>query len=558
MLKATDGLLLPTTIIGSLPRPSWYTENLGTRSFLDAMVDIGFREQYVDALSVYLREQELAGLDIVTDGDCRFDHDVGGQSWTRYPTQHMAGFEHDQPAAGAGRAPAASAFPRGHILHDYLEARVMPRIVGPVGRGELQYAEMWKAAQRLTTRPVKFGTVTPELVAFAVQDSHYEDLPSRIMAISDALNEELHDLADAGCPVIQMEEPQIHLLAARGHRRRRDQPRVHGRRVQQHGQGLARQDRGLVPHLLGQPVAAADVRHRAVLRAGPRVPEPGRCRRHHVRDPQLGRRGPRPRSARRITDKRIGIGVIDHHTLQVESPEEVAELRAARARAHPGRAARRLLGLRHGPRGHEPAPRVLQDGLARARARTSSARSWACPRPSAWRPIPRYSLISDELIGEGRTMINAAHRRARLVGQDARRVGSGPERRRCASSPAATRTRLAGGRRRSPRTQALRLVDGVRGAARRSRGRRGRARDTATRSTRSRSIAAAEAGKHVFCEKPFTLTKARGRGGGRRGSRGRRHARPRLQPPLPSRDDEAARADPLGRARRRSCTSRRR
>ena len=76
----------------------------------------------------------------------------------------------------------------------------MPRIVGPVGRGELQYAEMWKAAQRLTPRPVKFGTVTPELVAFAVQDAHYNDCPSRIMAISDALNEELHDLADAGCP----------------------------------------------------------------------------------------------------------------------------------------------------------------------------------------------------------------------------------------------------------------------------------------------------------------------------------------------------------------------
>ena len=32
-----------------------------------------FREQYVDALSVYLQEQEVAGLDIVTDGDCRFD-----------------------------------------------------------------------------------------------------------------------------------------------------------------------------------------------------------------------------------------------------------------------------------------------------------------------------------------------------------------------------------------------------------------------------------------------------------------------------------------------------
>jgi len=79
MLKATAEKLLPTTITGSLPRPSWYTENLGTRSFLDAMVTSRFREQYVDALSVYLRDQEVAGLDIVTDGDCRFDQDVGGR-----------------------------------------------------------------------------------------------------------------------------------------------------------------------------------------------------------------------------------------------------------------------------------------------------------------------------------------------------------------------------------------------------------------------------------------------------------------------------------------------
>ena len=35
------------------------------------------------------------------------------------------------------------------------------------------------------------------------------------MALSDAFNKELHDLADAGCPVIQIEDPQLHLLAAR-------------------------------------------------------------------------------------------------------------------------------------------------------------------------------------------------------------------------------------------------------------------------------------------------------------------------------------------------------
>src|ERR1700686_3599986 len=197
MLNATAGKMLPTTIIGSLPRPSWYTENLGTRSFLDAMVISRFREQYVDALSVYLREQEVAGLDIVTDGDCRFDQDVGGQSCTSYPPHHMEGFDATHPklaSVGAG----GIAFPRGHILHDYLEARVMPRIVGPIGPGEVQYAEIFKAAQRLTTKPVKFGTVTPELVAFAVQDEHYTSLPDRGMAFSDAFNQGLHDLTHAG------------------------------------------------------------------------------------------------------------------------------------------------------------------------------------------------------------------------------------------------------------------------------------------------------------------------------------------------------------------------
>ncbi len=37
-----------------------------------------------------------------------------------------------------------------------------------------------------------------------------------MLAIADAFNAEYHELADAGCPVIQIEEPQIHLAAARG------------------------------------------------------------------------------------------------------------------------------------------------------------------------------------------------------------------------------------------------------------------------------------------------------------------------------------------------------
>ncbi len=75
---------------------------------------------------------------------------------------------------------------------------------------------MWKVAQRLTKKPVKFGTILPELLAASVADEYYKDPVERVWALSDALNRELSDLADAGCPVIQLEEPQIHMVPVRG------------------------------------------------------------------------------------------------------------------------------------------------------------------------------------------------------------------------------------------------------------------------------------------------------------------------------------------------------
>ena len=324
MLKATKGKILPTTMIGSLPRPSWYTENLGTRSFVEAMASNKFREQYTDALSVYLRDQEVAGLDIVTDGDCRFDQDVGGQTWTSYPPRHMAGFEtaHPQLArAGAG----GIGFPRGHILHDYLEARVMPKIVGSVGPGEMQFTELWKAAQRLTSRPVKFGTVSPELVAYAVQDEYYKDLPARIMAISDAFNKELHDLADAGCPVIQIEDPQIHLLAARPVPNKDITLDFMLKVFNNTVKGLREKTEVWVHTCWGNPsqqrMFAQVQSYKPALEVLNQVDADVitfEMKSSNAADLEA--------VCNQITGKKIAVGVIDHHALQVESPEEVADL----------------------------------------------------------------------------------------------------------------------------------------------------------------------------------------------------------------------------------------
>jgi len=322
MLKATENMILPATIIGSLPRPGWFTENLGSRTFLQAMVNSVFREQYTDTVSVYLREQELAGLDICTDGDAHFDEEVGGQSWTSYPVFRMDGFDKANPKPAIMKT-GGVAFPMGHILHDYLEARVMPAIVGPVGRGDLQYAAMWKTAQRLTKKPVKFGTITPELLAAAVDDQYYKDPVERIYALSEAINEELSELADAGCPVIQLEEPQIHMIPARGPvfgkldmkgmvevfnntvKGLRDKTEVwcHTCWGNPSQQRMFKEVQSYAPSLEYLNQVEADVLTFESCSSGMNELE------------AIGSH---------ITEKKVAIGVIDHHSLQVERPEEIA------------------------------------------------------------------------------------------------------------------------------------------------------------------------------------------------------------------------------------------
>jgi 5-methyltetrahydropteroyltriglutamate--homocysteine methyltransferase len=323
MFKASAGLTLPTSIIGSLPRPSWYTAVLGHQTFLEAMVNARYREQYEDAVSVHLRAQETAGLDICTDGDAHFDEQVGGMSWQSYPLIHMAGF--DASPQPSRYNVAAAAHPRGHILHDFLEAKVLPKVVGPVARGNLQYTAMWKVAQRLTHKPIKFGTILPELLAASVADDYYKDPVELTFALSEALNEELHELADAGCPVIQMEEPQIHMVPVRGKTFGKldthDLVRVFNNTVKNlrgktevwchtcwgnpSQQRIFRDVQSYQPTLNALNELDADAITFETCSSGT---------------------GDLEAIGKVITDKKIVIGVIDHHTLQVERPDQVAAI----------------------------------------------------------------------------------------------------------------------------------------------------------------------------------------------------------------------------------------
>jgi 5-methyltetrahydropteroyltriglutamate--homocysteine methyltransferase len=323
MFKATADVLLPTSIIGSLPRPAWYTATLGKQSFLEAMMNATYREQYEDAVSSFVRMQEVAGLDIVTDGDAHYDPEIGGMSWQSYPLTHMKGFsaESEPSVYKAG----AVAYPRGHILHDFLEARIFPRIVAPIERGDLQYAALWKTAQRMTKRPVKFGTILPELLAASVEDDYYKDPVERTWAFSEALNKELNELADAGCPLIQLEEPQIHMVPVRGKAFGKldveDLVEIFNNTVK----GLRGKTEVWCHTCWGNPSQQRIFKevqsYQPTLKALAKIDADAL-----TFETCSSGTGDLEAIGKTIEDKKVVIGVIDHHTLQVERPDDIATL----------------------------------------------------------------------------------------------------------------------------------------------------------------------------------------------------------------------------------------
>src|SRR2546422_10960860 len=69
--------ILPTTMVGSYPRPHWYKHQLLGRDIRVAFKEVQYEEAYDDAVATVIRDQEEAGLDIVTDGNIWYDDYFG-------------------------------------------------------------------------------------------------------------------------------------------------------------------------------------------------------------------------------------------------------------------------------------------------------------------------------------------------------------------------------------------------------------------------------------------------------------------------------------------------
>jgi len=158
-----------------------------------------------------------------------------------------------------------------------------------------------------------------------VRDLHYKDLRKAILAVAEALNAELHELADSGCKVIQMEEPQIHLLTAKGLSDSVLNADFMVEVFNNTVRGLRAKTEVWCHTCWGNPAAqrlfAKQPSYVPALDALNRVDADvitfETCSSAGMDLEAIGKR---------IKDKKVCIGVVDHHTLQVETPDQVAGL----------------------------------------------------------------------------------------------------------------------------------------------------------------------------------------------------------------------------------------
>ena len=153
MFTATKGKVLPTTVTGSWPRPTWYHANTGGERFAHCMTDIEFRESFQDATSCVISDQERAGLDIITDGEIR------RESYSNRLATALGGIDIDNPGTAMDRT--------GH-------ANPVPRIAGRIERvrpAELRDAEFLVAN---TDRRTKITLPGPFTMTQQAQNDFYD------------------------------------------------------------------------------------------------------------------------------------------------------------------------------------------------------------------------------------------------------------------------------------------------------------------------------------------------------------------------------------------------
>lgn len=180
--------MLQTMIVGSLPRPTWLVPP--GQVYVDLKLESHMRNEALDdAVLLALTDQQEAGLDIFTDGEQRRRHYIWG---------FIEGLD------GVDFSKLVKISTRGGRYGSMVDAA---RVVGPVRRRGSITVDAVRFVKRHTASPVKVTLPGPMTTTDTLADEFYKNRRTLATELAKQLNDEAHELAEAGTDIIQFDEP---------------------------------------------------------------------------------------------------------------------------------------------------------------------------------------------------------------------------------------------------------------------------------------------------------------------------------------------------------------
>jgi 5-methyltetrahydropteroyltriglutamate--homocysteine methyltransferase len=188
--KAATSHLFPTTVAGSLPKPSWLAEpnKLWAPWRLQGDELAAAKD---DATLLAIKEQEDAGIDIISDGEQARQHFVHGF------LEAVDGIDFNKKVEMG-------------IRNDRYKA-MCPTVTGALKLRSRVHAREARLARAHTAKQLKFTLPGPMTIVDTIADAHYGDRVKMAMAFAGLLNEEARGLAADGVDVIQFDEPAFNV-----------------------------------------------------------------------------------------------------------------------------------------------------------------------------------------------------------------------------------------------------------------------------------------------------------------------------------------------------------
>jgi len=187
---------MKTTTIGSYPKPSylkipdWFlNKDNSPKDWEKAWSLLGNKKDELikKACQEVIKEQDKAGIDIITDGEVR------RENYILYHCRHLKGIDFSKLIKKVVRSDSYESW--------------FPTITSKVTAGESFLPKEWKMSQSFTKLPIKITIPGPMTISDNMANEYYTDSKTMGIDLGDSINAEIKRLVDAGCKYIQVDEP---------------------------------------------------------------------------------------------------------------------------------------------------------------------------------------------------------------------------------------------------------------------------------------------------------------------------------------------------------------